>query len=356
MSPTQQEPELTKPRADEQLPLETLIPYLRTHLADASGEPHVAQFPGGRANLTYLIGFDDREYVLRRPPLGPVAPSAHDMKRENRVLSKLYDHFELAPRSFLYCDDDSIIGAPFQLMERRHGLVIRESVPAPFDDDPSMNCRIGDMLIDALADLHLVDRQRAGLGKLGRPDVFVERQLDGWSKRWQAASHEDNAQMTALITWLVNHRVESKHASLVHNDYKLDNVLVSSSDPGEAVAILDWDMCTSGDPLSDLGYLLNQWCEADDDPQWIEMAAMPTNAPGFRTRAQAIERYAKRTCFDVSNVAWYHAFACMKFAVIIQQIFIRYHRGQTQDQRFADFDERARRAITKGLSITRNET
>ena len=350
-----EEAELTQPRADERLPLERLIPYLRLHLDKASGEPSLAQFPGGRANLTYLIKFDEQEYVLRRPPLGPVAPSAHDMKREYRVLSKLCDQFRLAPRSFLYCDDDSIIGAPFQIMERRHGLVIRDQVPAPFDDNPTMNRRIGDMLVDALADLHLVDREQAGLAELGRPEGFVKRQLDGWSTRWQAASHEHNPQMTNLIDWLTNHRVESKYESLIHNDYKLDNVLVATNDPGQAVAILDWDMCTGGDPLSDLGYLLNQWCQADDDPGWIEMAAMPTQASGFATRREAVERYANRTGFDVSNINWYYAFACMKFAVIIQQIFIRYHRGQTRDERFEKFDDRARQAVAKGLSIVAND-
>ena len=346
-----EDPELSDPRPDEQLPLEALIPYLREHLQEPSGDLSVAQFPGGRANLTYCIRFGAREYVLRRPPLGPVAPSAHDMKREYRVLSTLHAHFRLAPRSFLYCDDESLIGAPFQVMERRHGIVIRDHVPPPFDGNPTVNEGISHMLVDAMADLHLVDRQLAGLGELGRPDGFVQRQLDGWSKRWQAAKHEDNPQMTQLIDWLASERPESQHASLIHNDYKLDNVLVSSKDPSESVAILDWDMCTSGDPLTDLGYLLNQWCEAGDPPDWIESAAMPTNAPGFSTRAQAVERYAARTGFDVSNVDWYYAFACMKFAVIIQQIFIRYHRGQTQDERFAAFDDRARRAIAKGLSV-----
>lgn len=349
--PESLEPELDTPRPDEQLPLSRLTSFLREHLPTTDGEPEVLQFPGGRANLTYLIRFGDAEYVLRRPPLGPVAPSAHDMQREYRVLSRLYAHFDLAPRSYLYCDDEGLIGAPFQVMERRRGLVIRERVPPPFDDNARLNERIGHMMVDALADLHRVDRQQAGLVDLGHPEGFVERQLTGWEKRWHAAVESPQARMNDLIRWLQEHRVESRHVSLIHNDYKLDNILVEAHDPGTVVAILDWDMCTSGDPLTDLGYLLNQWCEADDPPEWIEAAAMPTNATGFATREQAVERYAARTGFDVTHIDWYYAFSCMKFAVIIQQIYIRYLRGQTQDQRFANFNERVRQYIDKGLSI-----
>ena len=341
----------TEPRPDEQLTLGRLEPYLREHLPQTDGELKVLQFPGGRANLTYSIRFDTTEYVLRRPPLGPIAPSAHDMKREYRVLSKLYAHFHLAPRSFHYCEDESVIGAPFQVMERRRGIVIRERVPFPFDEDKEAKRRIGEMIIDVLADFHRVDRETAGLGELGHPDGFVERQLEGWAGRWEKAAHEHNAEIERLIDWLRKHRTESRDVSLLHNDYKLDNLLVNEVDPGRAVAILDWDMCTSGDPLMDLGYVLNQWSEPSDEPEWIEKSSIPSEEAGFPSRAEIVDRYAARTGFDVSNVDWYYAFSAMKFAVIIQQIFIRFHRGQTQDERFAGFDERARSYIRKGCVI-----
>ena len=340
----------TTPRADERLPTDRLEPYLREHLPNTDGEMHILQFPGGRANLTYLVQFGEIDYVLRRPPLGPVAPSAHDMGREYRILSKLSKVFDLAPDSYLFCDDETIIGAPFQMMERRQGLVIRTEIPAQFDSDNHRRC-LGEMVVDVLAQFHLVDRDHAGLSDLGRPEGFVERQLTGWSNRWQKAAHEENPNMLWLIEWLANTRPASKHVTLLHNDYKLDNMLVSEQDPSQCVAILDWDMCTSGDPLMDLSYLLNQWAMTQDPPDWIEVAAMPTHLAGFATRTEVIERYARKTGFDVGDIHWYVAFSAMKFAVIIQQIFIRYFRGQTQDDRFADFDRRAAIYIDKARHI-----
>ncbi len=344
---------LIEPRSGEQLPTARLEPYLRARLPEVPAPLTVLQFPGGRANLTYLLRFGPVEYVLRRPPMGPIAPRSHDMAREFRVLSRLYRSFRLAPRSYLFCDDESIIGAPFQVMERRRGIVIYKPVPVEFSRPDALKRRIGEMVVDVLADLHGVDRVAAGLADLGHPEGFVDRQLDSWAKGWAAAAHEDNPQMHWLLAWLRAGRVHSKRVALIHNDYKLDNVLVDAADPALPVAILDWDMCTSGDPLLDLGYLLNQWAEPNDDPAWIEEAAMPSAEPGFPTRAQVVARYAARTGLDVSNVDWYHAFAAMKFAVIIQQIYIRFHRGQTHDPRFAHFDRRARTFVDKGVAVAR---
>jgi aminoglycoside phosphotransferase (APT) family kinase protein len=345
------DPELIVPRSGEGLALERLEPFLRERLEATDGEFGLRQFQGGHANLTYLVRFGDTEYVLRRPPLGPLAPGSHDMQREFRVLSKLYRRFPLAPRSHLYCDDESIIGAPFQIMDRRHGIVIRNRLPTMEADGPELRRRIGEMMVDVLAALHGVDRDAAGLGGLGHPEGFVQRQLRGWSDRWQAAAHEDNAEMAKLIAWLERRQPATHHVSLLHNDYKLDNMLVDAEDPAIPVAILDWDMCTSGDALMDLGYLLNQWVEPDDDPAWIEWAAMPTWQPGFARRDEVIERYCRRSGFDVDNIQWYYAFSVMKFAVIIQQIYIRYRRGQTVDARFAHYDKRAASFVSKGCRV-----
>jgi len=273
------------------------------------------------------------------------------MQREFRVLSKLHRHFSLAPRSHLYCADESVIGAPFQVMDRRQGIVIRDRMPALEADGPELRRRISEMMVDVLVDLHAVDRDAAGLADLGHPQGFVERQLRGWSGRWQAAAHEDNADMAKLIAWLERHQPTTRHVSLLHNDYKLDNIVVEARDPAIPVAVLDWDMCTSGDALTDLGYLLNQWVEPDDDPAWIEWAAMPTWQPGFARREEVTERYCKRSGFDVGDMQWYYAFSVMKFAVIIQQIYIRYRRGQTMDDRFARYDQRAVSFVSKGCRI-----
>ena len=331
--------ELIDERPDEHLDTARLEPYLRAHLPGAGGALSVRQFFGGKANLTYLLVFGGNEFVLRRPPLGPIPPGAHDMAREHRVLSRLYARFPLAPRSLLLCEDASIIGAVFIVEERRRGFVIRDDIPSEFAGRPDLNRRIGEALIDALADLHLVPPAAVGLGDLGRPEGYVARQLDGWSRRWQAAQGGEEAERSAalwqpVIDWLGARQPASGSVALLHNDYRLDNCLLDAAHPAHIAAVLDWDMCTQGDPLADLGYVLNYWVEPGDPPEWREIAAMPTWRPGFPSRANAIQRYAARTRFDVGATPWHQVFAAFKLAVIIQQIYIRFVRGQTQDQRF----------------------
>ena len=335
--------ELIDQRADERLDAARLEPYLRAHLPGAEGPLSVRQFGGGKANLTYLIRFGDakspREFVLRRPPLGPIPPGAHDMRREHRVLSVLHRHYPLAPKSLLLCEDEIVIGAVFVVHERRHGFVIRDDIPPDFAGRPELNRRIGEALIDALADLHLVAPPEVGLDDLGRPEGFLERQLSGWVRRWHAAqggiqAERAGAEMAPVIEWLERQLPNSRGAALLHNDYRLDNCLLDTADPARIVAVLDWDMCTQGDPLADLGYVLNYWVEPGDPEEWRQIAAMPTWREGFPSRAEAVERYAARTGFDVGAIGWYQVFAAFKLAVIIQQIYIRYVRGQTQDRRF----------------------
>ena len=343
--------ELIDVRADEQLDLTRLEPWLRDHLPAAEGPLLIRQFGGGLANLTYLVRFGEREYVLRRPPLGPIAPTSHDMKREHRVLTRLYEAFPLAPRSFVVCDDPSILGVDFHVTERRRGLVIRGDLPDRFRHQPPLNRRLSEMLVDTLVELHRVDPAAVGLGALGRPQGFVRRQLDGWAKRWHAAKHEPNDRVARLLTWLGDEVPESDTVSLLHNDYKLDNILVDLEDPCTPVALLDWDMSTRGDPLVELGYLLNFWVERDDDPEWIAAGGMPTHHDGFLTRAEVVERYARRSGYDVSRMLWYHIFGVFKLIVIIQQIYIRFLRGQTEDQRFARFGKRVESLAAKGCAL-----
>lgn len=343
--------ELIDPRPGEAIDTARLEPYLRERLPDARGPFSLSQFGGGHANLTYQLRFGEREYVLRRPPLGPVAPSAHDMKREHRVLATLPDVFALAPRSYLYCGDAAIVGSEFHVMERRHGAVIRGDLPERYKGDAVLARRIGEMLVDTLAALHTADPAAAGLGDLGRPEGYVERQLEGWTKRWHAAKDKDLPPIDAMIAWLHARVPIPPAVSLVHNDFKLDNMIVKSDDPGTAVAVLDWDMCTRGDPLMDLGYVLNYWAEPDDDPRWLKAAAMLTWHPGFPSRAEAVERYAAKTGFELADVRWYQVFGVFKLIVIIQQIYIRFLRGQTLDRRFAAFGERVAALADKGAAL-----
>ncbi|HWB51505.1 MAG TPA: phosphotransferase family protein [Stellaceae bacterium] len=348
--------ELIAERPDERLDTSRLGPYLRAHLPRADGELSVAQFHGGKANLTYLIRFGAQEYVLRRPPLGPIPPGAHDMRREHRVLSVLYRRFPPAPRSLLLCDDESVIGAVFIVEERRHGFVIRDDIPAEFAGRPALNRRIGFALVDALADLHRVDPAEIGLAGLGRVDGYLERQLSGWVRRWEASlggpqQAQSRAAMAPVLDWLARHRPGERAGALLHNDYRLDNCLLDTQDPARIVAVLDWDMCTRGDPLADLGYVLNYWVEPGDDPEWRAIAAMPTWREGFPSRAEAIARYGERTGSDVGEILWYQVFAAFKLAVIIQQIYIRYVRGQTQDARFANYWRRVLGLAHKGQAL-----
>jgi aminoglycoside phosphotransferase (APT) family kinase protein len=347
--------ELIAERPDERLDTTRLEPYLRERLPGADGPLTVAQFHGGKANLTYLLRFGDAEFVLRRPPLGPIPPGAHDMRREHRVLSALSRRYPLAPQSLLLCEDDSMIGAVFIVEERRVGFVIRDDLPDDYAGRPDLNRRIGLALVDALADLHSVDPAEIGLGDLGRVEGFLERQLTGWTRRWEASlggpeEAESRAAMAPVLAWLGRTLPRERAGALLHNDYRLDNCLLDSEDPARIVAVLDWDMCTQGDPLADLGYLLNYWVEPGDDPEWREIAAMPTWRAGFPSRAAAIARYSERTGSDVGGVLWYQVFAAFKLAVIIQQIHIRFVRGQTQDRRFATYAKRvlglARKAQT----------
>ncbi|HYD48043.1 MAG TPA: phosphotransferase family protein [Terriglobales bacterium] len=329
-------PETIAIREDEDFDHDKLAAYLRERLPEADQPLQVTQFAGGHANLTYCLRYGEREYVLRRPPLGPVAPSAHDMGREYRVLSVLHRGYPYAPRAYVFCDDATIIGAPFFVMERRRGVVVRRTIPAQWGggEDPVSNRRISEVLIDCLADLHEVDYRKVGLGDLGKPEGFLQRQIDGWFARYERARTSEIAVVHEVTDWLRSNRPPSPTPTLLHNDWRLDNMMLDASDCGRCEAVFDWDMCTVGDPFADLGTLLSAWIQADEGSA-SGMVVMPSHVPGFLTRAEAVERYGKRRGIDVSDVPYYYIFGIYKIAVVLQQIYVRYHRGQTKDQRFA---------------------
>jgi aminoglycoside phosphotransferase (APT) family kinase protein len=251
------------------------------------------------------------------------------------VLSVLHRAFPPAPRAFLLCEDETIIGAPFFVMERRQGVVVRRAMPAEFAGRPDAARRMSEALVDTLAAFHAVDYEAIGLGNLGKPAGFIERQIEGWYRRWQAAKTADLAEMDAVYTWLKANQPAKTQVSLVHNDYKLDNVMLANGDPGHIVAVFDWDMCTLGDPLSDLGALLTYWTEPDDPPYLQATAMMPVGQPGFLSRAELVARYAAQSGRAVGDIDFYHALGLFRLTVIVAQIYVRYVRGQTQDPRFA---------------------
>ena len=333
-------------RPDERFDVVRLTEWLRSIDGLPDGPPQVSQFGGGKANLTYLLTFPDgQELVLRRPPLGTVAPGAHDMGREFRVLSRLWQSFDKAPRAIAYCEDPSVIGSDFFLMERRDGIVVRSSVPDVFGggDDAAANQALSEVVVDTLSDFHGVDPRSCDLGDIGHPEGFLGRQVDGWRGRWEKAKHEENPLAVEIGGWLEAHLPAETPPTLLHNDWRLDNMAVAGDDPGRCVAVYDWDMATRGDPLADLGTLMGSWFDPGEAPG--ELSMMPTQIPGWLDRASAVDRYLRRSGRDHESVDWYLVFGAWKLAVILQQIYIRWLRGQTQDDRFAALDEGARHLL-----------
>lgn len=324
----------TRPvRPSEQLDWDKLAAYLRREL-NVDGEMTVTQFPGGHSNLTYDLAFGDVELVLRRPPFGPVPPRAHDMARECRVLAAVHPHFPLAPKPLHLCEDASVIGSVFYVMERRRGIVVRTEESFA----PELRRRISANMIDTLAGLHAIDIAAHGLDSLGKPAGFVARQIRGWTERWHGSKTSDVPDMEWLAHWL-EERIpnDPPRATLVHGDYKLDNVMLALDDPSRLVGVFDWEMSALGDPLVDLGILLCYWVHAVSDHDAIPSV---TKNPGWFGRDEIIARYASASGADVGNIAIYEVFAVFKLAVVIQQIYARYARGQTDDPRFAPLGDR----------------
>jgi aminoglycoside phosphotransferase (APT) family kinase protein len=336
-------PETIAIREDEDFDHARLAKFLAGQLPGSEQPLEVVQFAGGHANLTYLLRYGGKhEYVLRRPPLGPVAPKSHDMGREYRVLSCLYKGYPPAPRAYVFCEDTSVMGAPFFVMERRSGVVVRRTIPQQFGggEDPAVNRRISEVLIDALADLHDVDYRAIGLADIGKPDGFLLRQVEGWAGRYERAKTKEIPLVAEMTAWLRDRLPQSPPATLLHNDWRLDNMMLDSNDPGRCEAVFDWDMCTLGDPLADLGTLLSAWIE-ESEMIGQGQVGMPSNTPGFMTRREAVERYGRRRGIDVSSVPYYYVFGIYKIAVVLQQIYVRFHRGQTQDKRFESMGQAA---------------
>ncbi|MBA3270348.1 MAG: phosphotransferase family protein, partial [Acidobacteria bacterium] len=334
-------------RAAEQLDWTTLESWLRARLPacgiaglDLDQALRVDQFPGGHSNLTYHVRFGKTELVLRRPPLGPVPPTAHDMAREFRWLSAVHPVFPLAPRAYLLCDDLSVVGSVFYVMERRHGIVVRHEEPPVIDNRPDVRRRVGRAVVDALVELHAVDIEPAGLMHLGKPVGFVERQVRGWSDRWQRAKTVEIPEMEMLAAWLsVQLPAPPSRPAIVHGDFKLDNLMLAADNPARLVAVFDWEMSALGDPLVDLGILLAYWVP-NAPPEQRDALTTVTALPGWFTRDELVERYATRSGADMSTLRYFEVFALFKIAVVIQQIFFRYVKGQTNDPRFARFGDR----------------
>lgn len=332
---------LRSPEETIQLDWRRLSDYLarQGHRLDLSVPPR--QFRGGLGNLNFLIDMDGRLRVLRRPPFGAVPIGANDMAREHRVLSRLWKAWPLAPQSLHYCADESILGAHFLVMEYRPGLVVGRELP-PGLAAWTVGARLSSMLVNVLASLHAVDAGAVGLDDFGKPAGFLARTVSGWAKRGETvAGGVDRAVVTELARWLAGRVPPERAATLLHSDYKLDNVVL---DPRtlEPRAVLDWDMSTRGDPLYDLATLLSYWVEPSDPESMHRLGQMPTGLGGFHSRSQAMSEYAVLTGRDLSDFPFYRVLALFKLGVVFLQLHARYRSGATSEERYAGFGELGR--------------
>jgi len=335
-------------RAKEQIETDQLDAFVRNAVPDLSGELELTQFPGGHSNLTYCLRYDDREFVLRLPPHGKTAAAAHDMTREYRMLDKLHGRYAPAPKPIAVCEDTDIFGAKFYVMERIKGVIFRVQQPDGLIMPKEKVRAAHHSFVDTLADMHTLDFREAGLEHMYKGPGYVQRQLGGWEKRWDAAVVDEVPLINELLAWLKKDPIEDSTATVIHNDYKWDNLIYDPETMTKIIGVLDWEMSTIGDPLSDFATTLTTWIESSDGPVFTVSQSFMNSLPGALSRQELMDRYQARTGFDLSNILYYYIFALYKGAVIIQQIYARYRRGQTTDERFAQFnmivDSMAKRA------------
>jgi len=335
-------------RTGEELNLIQLETFLRGEFSDLTDHPlQIEQFGTGASNLTYSLQIGDWEAVLRRPPHGPVAPRAHDMEREYVILKQLHENYSIAPKPLLFSNDLSIVGKPFFIMERKHGILIDSTLPNGVNQTAQLCQDISEEMVNRLVQLHSIPFQGTMLEKISRPIGFMERQVNGWINRYNKAKTNEIPEVDLLVKWLVDHIPSSTESAIIHYDYKMNNALFSN-DMKEMVGLFDWEMTTIGDPLADLGVALCYWVETDDSDTLKEIFTKPPITVGehFYTRRQFAESYERKSGRELTNFDFYLSFAYFRFATILQQIYFRYKNGQTNDQRFAQFDH-----AVKGLMI-----
>ncbi|NRA46771.1 MAG: phosphotransferase family protein [Oligoflexales bacterium] len=328
----------TMVRPGEELPINALQDYIHQLFPDSKGDFKVLQYPAGHSNLTYLLNYGDKSWVLRRPPHGTKAKSAHDMSREYRMISAIKDAFPYCPRLHHICEDEGVIGAPFYLMSPIAGIIFRKDIPAEMNFNPEKMRRCCEQLIEVHAKLHSIPLSDPKIKSLGNPKGYGQRQVEGWSKRISQATTPNAPDWSIIANWLKENLPQShQRASVIHNDYKFDNVVWDLENQSKIVGILDWEMATLGDPLMDLGNSLAYWIEATDPPALQGMRMLPTNAPGAFSRKELLELYREKTSFEWDDFNSYYVFGLSRLAGIVQQIYYRFHQGQTKDKRFAGF-------------------
>ena len=332
---------------------EALEAYLAAALP-GDGDLEVRRHQAGHSNETFFVTRGDARWVLRRPPQGAFLPSAHDVRREHTVMSGLAGTGVRVPRTVLMCEDESVIGVPFYLMERVDGVVIRDELPAWLDEP--LRASVGSELVDALVELHSIDPASCGLGGFGKPSGYLDRQLRRWKGQMELTLPFTRPlpDLEAIGEWLAANRPPETETTLVHGDYKLDNVVFADGPPPRLVAILDWEMSTLGDPLADLGWMVSFWREAGEDEEDVfTRTARVTALPGFQSRADLVERYATKTGRDVGNLNWYQVLAVWKLAILLEGSYARHLAGMTDDPFFAEMEHGVPALAARALEATR---
>lgn len=330
-------------REEDAFNVERMNAWLRQHVDGLPTEsPSIEQFTKGASNLTYLLTYPETKLVLRRPPAGTKAKSAHDMSREVHVITHIRDQFTAVPHVFASCDDDSVIGSPFYVMEYLDGVILRPGNAEQVSPDVARG--VGSAYVDRWADLHSVDVQAAGLTDWGKGPGYVGRQVAGWSDRFRRAHTDDVPDGETVMSWLAENQPPDVAACVIHGDWRLDNMVfeanVLSADEPRVLGVLDWEMATIGDPLMDVGAAMAYWIDRDDqdiDPAFAMLKRQPSDLPGMPTRDEIVASYCRRMGF--TNVDWrfYEVYGLFRLAVILQQIWARYRAGQTTNPAFAEF-------------------
>lgn len=329
-------------RGGEELDIARIDAYLKSHIDGLQGTPEVSQFPGGASNLTYRLLYANRDLILRRPPFGHKAKSAHDMGREAKVMRQLKPVYPCVPKVLAYYQhtgqDSAVMDSDFYVMDRLVGIIPRQNLPKELHFGPTETRQLCLNVIDKLIELHKVDPAQAGLADLGKGEGYVRRQIEGWSQRFRAAKTDDVNDFEPVMRWLVAKQPEREVAHcIIHNDFRFDNVVLNPANPFEVIGVLDWEMATIGDPLMDLGNSLAYWVQDDDDDFFKMTRRQPTNAPGMLTRQEVINYYGERTGWSVANFDFYAIYGLFRLAVIVQQIYRRYKDGHTRNPQFAGF-------------------
>ena len=325
-------------RAGEEVDLSKVGAYLKAQGMSLLGEPTLTQFPGGASNLTYQISYENIDLILRRPPFGHIAKSAHDVVREAQIMKLLRPVYPAVPEIYAICEDLDVIGAPFYVMQRLVGIIPRQEFSAEMGLDAPKTRQLCLNVLDKLIELHQLDPHAAGLDHLGKGEGYVARQVDGWSKRFRAARTDDVGDFESVMAWLLEKQPKQEVAiRLIHNDFRFDNVVLDAADPLQVIGVLDWEMATLGDPMMDLGSSLAYWVQADDDAFMLGSRRQPTNAPGMLTRQEVIAYYGEKTGWSVANFDFYEVYGLFRLAAIVQQIYYRYHHKQTRNPAFKNF-------------------